>query len=203
MPEVNLRKLGLEDYQTTWSKMQRFNEQREKNSRDEIWLVEHPPVFTLGLNGKLEHILDQGEIPVVKSDRGGQVTYHGPGQLVLYTLFDLARHQLGARALVTLLENAIISALSQYGLKSTANPKAPGVYIEQKKIASVGLRIRKGCSYHGISVNNRMDLNPFKQINPCGFPDQEVTQLADHGILVHNDALAVPIIDFILNTLDS
>ncbi len=198
---IQLRQLGLEDYQTTWEKMKAFNAARSSDTADEIWLVEHPPVYTLGLNGKTEHVLNAEAIPLVKSDRGGQVTYHGPGQLIIYTLIDLARYQLGVRALVTLLEQSIIDTLSQYGLNSQADPKAPGVYIKQKKIASVGLRIRKGCSYHGISINNHMDLNPFKQINTCGYPGLEVTQLAEHEVLVHNNELAVPIVHAIIQKL--
>ncbi len=181
--------------------MKSFSEHRTPDTADEIWVVEHPPVYTLGLNGKQEHILNPGTIPVIRTDRGGQVTYHGPGQLVVYPLLDMNRLKLGVRQLVTLLEQSVISCLAQYGLKSVAKPEAPGIYIDNKKIASIGLRIKKGCSYHGLSVNNQMDLGPFHHINPCGYPGLEVTQLADHGIFITNHELAVPIVHSITTNL--
>lgn len=195
------RLLGLQSYRPTWEAMQSFSVNRTPDTPDEIWVVEHPPVYTLGLNGKQEHLLDPEAIPVVRTDRGGQVTYHGPGQLVIYPLLDMNRLKMGVRQLVTLLEQAVINGLSQYGLKSTAKPEAPGVYIDNKKIASIGLRIKKGCSYHGLSVNNQMDLTPFDYINTCGYPDLEVTQLADQGICISNHELAIPIVHFILSKL--
>ncbi len=201
MTALITRRLGMQDYQKTLSSMQTFNAGRSPQTKDEIWVLEHPQVFTLGLNGKAEHILDAGDIPVIQSDRGGQVTYHGPGQLVVYTLLDINRLKLGVRPLVSLLEQAVIDALGQYGLKTHARPEAPGIYIGPKKIASIGLRIRRGCCYHGISINNQMDLSPFQRINTCGYPDLEVTQLAEQGVFVHNYELAVPVVNAIINRL--
>jgi lipoyl(octanoyl) transferase len=181
--------------------MQDFTRQRGEKSADELWVVEHPPVFTLGLNGKREHLLNPGDIPVISTDRGGQVTYHGPGQLVIYTLLDINRRKLGVRQLVTLLEQTVIAVLRQYGIASEARADAPGVYCGGKKIASVGLRIKKGCSYHGFSVNNDMDLAPFGSINPCGFPGLEVTQLADYNVRIGNHELAVPLVHTLCDSL--
>lgn len=192
---------GLRDYRATLEAMQSFTENRTSETADEIWILEHKPVFTLGLNGKREHLLNPGAIPVINTDRGGQVTYHGPGQLVLYMLLDINRLKLGVRQLVTILEQSIIDTVAQYGIRSNAKPEAPGVYIENKKIASIGLRIRKGCSYHGISVNNQMDLSPFDRINTCGYPDLAVTQLADHNVAIQNQELAIPIIHSIITAL--
>jgi lipoyl(octanoyl) transferase len=181
--------------------MQQFTESRTQETEDEIWVVEHPPVYTLGLNGKPEHLLTPGLIPVIKTDRGGQVTYHGPGQLVVYTLLDIKRLQLGVRQLVALLEQAIITTLGQYGISSAARKDAPGVYLGQQKIASIGLRIKKGCSYHGLSINNDMDLSPFDHINTCGYPNLQVTQLAHQGVTIDNLELAVPVLQAIITTL--
>ncbi|MGR9099804.1 MAG: lipoyl(octanoyl) transferase LipB [Gammaproteobacteria bacterium] len=178
-----------------------FTENRKAETADELWIVEHPPVYTFGLNGKPEHLLEPGPIPVIRSDRGGQITYHGPGQLIVYALIDLARHQLGVRALITILERAMIETLAQYGIAAYARPEAPGVYVEGKKIGSVGLRIKKNRSYHGLSLNNRMDLSPFKGINPCGYPGLEVTQLAEHDVYIQNHELAVPIVHHIFRQL--
>jgi lipoyl(octanoyl) transferase len=174
--------LGLVPYETTWRAMQRFTDERDDQTRDEIWLLEHPPVFTLGMNGKPEHVLAAGEIPVVEIDRGGQVTYHGPGQLVVYALLDLRRHKLGVRELVMALENAIINTVSAWGIKAEASRSAPGVYVAGRKLASVGLRIRRGCSYHGLAFNVGMDLQPFQRINPCGYQGLEVVDLATLGV---------------------
>lgn len=182
--------------------MQRFTEGRTGETPDEIWVLEHFPVYTLGLNGKMKHVLDSGEIPVVKSDRGGQVTYHGPGQLVIYTLFDIKRLQLGIRQLVTLLEESMITVLAQYDIKAVSKAEAPGVYVNNKKIGSIGIRIKKNCSYHGISLNNNMDLTPFDHINPCGFPGLEVAQLSDFGIFISTTDLAIPVVDAINNELN-
>lgn len=162
--------------------MQNYNAQRSPQSDDEIWLVEHPPVFTQGLNGKPQHIHNPGEIPVIPVDRGGQVTYHGPGQLVAYLLLDLKRLGLGVRGIVSLIEEAIIQLLADYEIPAESRRDAPGVYVDGRKIAALGLRIKRGCSYHGLSLNVDMDLGPFKLINPCGYPDLEVTQLKDLGI---------------------
>lgn len=177
-----LKPLGLRDYQDTWQAMRDFTESRDESTPDELWLLEHAPVYTLGLNGNPAHLLRATGIPVVKTDRGGQVTYHGPGQLVAYLLADLKRNQLGVRSLVSLLENAVIGLLRQYGIASAARPDAPGVYVDGRKIASVGLRVRRGCSYHGLSLNVDMDLAPFSAINPCGYAGLEVTSLVELGI---------------------
>ena len=157
--------------------MQEFTEQRDDSSNDELWLVEHPPVFTVGLNGKPEHLLAPGEIPVVHTDRGGQVTYHGPGQIVVYLLLDLKRRHLGVRQLVNIIEQAVIALLAQYGIAARSRRDAPGVYVDGAKIAALGLRVRHGCSYHGLSFNVEMDLTPFQRINPCGYAGLEVTDL--------------------------
>ncbi len=183
--------------------MRDFTVQRAADTADEIWLVEHPPVFTLGLNGKKEHLLSPGAIPVVETDRGGQVTYHGPGQLLVYLLIDIKRQNIGPRQLVSILENAMIQTLAQYGLKAQAKADAPGVYINNEKIGSIGLRIKKGCSYHGLSLNNHMDLTPFQAINPCGYPGLKVTQLFDQGIDVSLQALALPVVSSLLQDLST
>jgi len=197
-----IRQLELQDYQITWKKMQEFTKSRDLTTPDEIWIVEHPAVFTLGLNGKQHHILKHTEIPVVQTDRGGQVTYHGPGQLVVYTLLDLERLKLNIRQLVTILEQAMIDTLAQYGIHSNARKEAPGVYIGEKKIGSVGLRIKNKCSYHGLSLNNQMDLTPFTHINPCGYPGMEVTQLFDQGVKIHTHELALPVVHAIMTALE-
>jgi lipoyl(octanoyl) transferase len=171
--------MGLRPYVETWRAMREYTDQRDADSPDQLWLLEHPPVFTLGQAGKPEHLLAPGEIPVIKSDRGGQVTYHGPGQLVAYLLLDLRRAGLGVRGLVTLLEQAVIDLLRAEGIEASAREDAPGVYIAGAKIASVGLRVRHGCSFHGLSMNVAMDLTPFERINPCGYPGLEVTQLSE------------------------
>ncbi|OQK16172.1 octanoyltransferase [Methyloprofundus sedimenti] len=198
---IKLHHKGQQDYQSCWQEMQDYTLARDENSADEIWIVEHPPVFTQGLNGKPEHLLLASDIPVVNSDRGGQITYHAPGQLVVYTLIDIKRRGLGVRDLVTIIEQAMISALAQYGLKAVAKAEAPGVYIQDKKIGSVGLRIKKGCSYHGLSLNNNMDLSPFSHINPCGYKGLQVTQLADLGVNIRTNELAIPVVNSIINAL--
>lgn len=176
-----IRHLGLAEYEPTWRAMQKFTDEREPDTDDEIWFLEHPPVFTQGLTGKPEHVLAPGDIPVVGIDRGGQVTYHGPGQLVVYPLVNLKRLRLGVRDLVTGLEQAVIETVSGYGIEAESRPDAPGVYVRGRKLASLGLRIRRGCSYHGLAFNVCMDLEPFSRINPCGYAGLEVTQLADLG----------------------
>lgn len=163
------------------SAMQDFTAARRADTPDEIWLLEHPPVFTLGLNAASEHLLAPGAIPVVQTDRGGQVTYHGPGQLVAYTLIDIRRARLNVRQLVSALEQSVVGLLADYGIEAAARPDAPGVYVAGAKIASLGLRIRKGSSYHGLALNVAMNLEPFSRINPCGFAALPVTQLADLG----------------------
>lgn len=198
-----IRTLGIQPYEPVWQEMQRFTLARNPDTADELWLVEHPPVYTLGLNGKPEHLLDTGSIPVVRTDRGGQVTYHGPGQLVLYILLDLKRLNLGIRPMVTLLEQAMIDVLAQYGIKAVSQATAPGVYVDAKKIGSVGLRVKNHCSYHGLSLNNRMDLTPFNGINTCGYPDLQVTQLADLGINIHTHELAIPLAHAIMQAIQT
>ena len=176
-----VRWLGLVDYEPTWRSMQAFTEKRDGDTRDEVWMLEHPPVFTLGLNGSLTHVLAPGDIPVVHVDRGGQVTYHGPGQLVVYPLVDLRRARVGIRDLVCALENAVIDTLAGYRIEATTRRGAPGVYVGGRKIASLGLRVRRGCSFHGLAFNVAMDLEPFGRINPCGYAGLQVTQVADLG----------------------
>jgi len=172
-----IRHLGEVDYQKTWQAMQDFTDTRDKDTADELWFLQHPPVYTLGKNGKPEHVLNAQGIPVVNSDRGGQVTYHGPGQIVVYTLLDLNRLKIGVRELVTCIEQSIIELLSAHGVESNARRDAPGVYVNNAKIAALGLRVRKGCSFHGLALNVNMDLEPFSRINPCGYEGLEVTQL--------------------------
>jgi len=171
-----VRQLNSLDYTTVWRAMQSFTDNRNEQSNDELWLVEHPAVFTQGQAGKERHLLCPGDIPVVKTDRGGQITYHGPGQQVIYVLINLRRKKLGIRQLVTLIENAIINCLSDHQIDALAKPDAPGVYINNKKVASLGLRVRKGCSFHGLALNVNMDLSPFLLINPCGYAGLEMTQ---------------------------
>lgn len=174
-----VRRLGLADYQPVWRAMQDFTDRRDGDTVDELWLVEHPPVFTQGQAGKAEHVLAPGDIPVIPVDRGGQVTYHGPGQLVLYPLLDLRRLGLGVRELVTLIEQAIIDALDGWGIVSDRRDGAPGVYVGDAKIAALGLRVRQGRSFHGLAFNIDMDLEPYARINPCGYEGLAVTQLRD------------------------
>lgn len=173
---------GLVDYEATWQAMQHFTASRGDDTPDELWLLEHPPVYTQGQAGKPEHVRHTGDIPLVRTDRGGQVTYHGPGQLVAYVLLDLHRRHLGVRELVRRLEQSLIDLLAEYGIHAHGRVDAPGVYVDAAKIASLGLRIRKGRSYHGLALNVAMDLEPFAGINPCGFPALAVTQLRDFGI---------------------
>ncbi|MFA6052620.1 MAG: lipoyl(octanoyl) transferase LipB [Methylobacter sp.] len=196
-----IRSLGLQDYETTWQNMQRFTQDRDAETADELWIVEHPPVYTLGLNGKREHLLSTGAIPVINSDRGGQVTYHGPGQLIIYALLDMKRLNLGVRRLVTILEQAMIDTLALYNIAAVARADAPGVYVNDKKIGSIGIRIKKNCSYHGLSLNNHMDLRPFDHINTCGYSGLEVTRLADLGVTISNTELAIPVAQAITTAL--
>jgi lipoyl(octanoyl) transferase len=177
-PELLLRELGLVDYQPTLAAMRQFTDSRDTDSPDELWLLQHPPVFTQGQAGKAEHLLAPGDISVIQVDRGGQVTYHGPGQWVVYIMVDMRRHQLGVRDLVNLIERALVQLLAEYAISAVAKPGAPGVYVEDEKIASLGLRIRRGCSYHGLALNVDMDLEPFGRINPCGYEGLQVTSMA-------------------------
>ena len=200
---LTIRNLGLQDYDITWQAMQRFTQERHTFANDELWIVEHPPVYTLGLNGKREHVLTIGNIPVINSDRGGQVTYHGPGQVIIYVLLDIKRLNLGVRQLVTLLEQAMIGVLFQYDIVAVAKLDAPGVYVNDKKIGSIGLRIKKNCSYHGLSLNNDMDLSPFDDINTCGYSDLKVTQLSDLGVTISTKQLASSVIQAITKALST
>jgi lipoyl(octanoyl) transferase len=176
-----LRWLGRVDYEPTWRAMQRRTDEATAATPDEIWFLEHPPVFTMGMNAKAVHLLAPGDIPVVDIDRGGQVTYHGPGQLVVYPLLDLARLGLGVRALVEGIERAIVATVAQWGVEAYGKRNAPGVYVGARKVASVGLRIRRGRSYHGLALNVAMDLEPFARINPCGYAGLQMTQLSELG----------------------
>ena len=179
---IVVRSLGLHDYEPLWRDMQQFTETRSSLTPDEIWFTEHPPVFTLGLNASREHLLTPGDIPVIQVDRGGQVTYHGPGQLMVYPLIDLKRAGLGIRDLVTGLEQTVVDLLANFDIEAASRKDAPGVYVQGRKVASVGLRVRRGGSYHGMALNIDVDLEPFSRINPCGFSDLEVTDLAALGI---------------------
>jgi len=186
MTMAAIRTLGRTDYEPTWRAMQAFTAERTPDTRDEIWLTEHAPVYTLGLAGRREHLLRDNGIPLVKVDRGGQITYHGPGQLVAYLLYDLRRQKLGIRAMVRTIEGALVEWLAALGVRAYGKPSAPGVYVAQEdgeaKIAALGLRVRNGCTYHGLSVNVAMDLAPFADIDPCGYRGLAVTQLADLGV---------------------
>ena len=184
--DVVTRALGRTDYETTWRAMQAFTSRRTSATRDEIWLTEHPPVYTLGLAGRREHLLRDNGIPALKVDRGGQITYHGPGQLVAYLLFDLKRRGIGIRALVHAIEASVVEWLDSTGISAYGKPAAPGVYVKvegtEAKIAALGLKVRNGCTYHGLALNVAMDLAPFADIDPCGYKGLAVTQLADLGV---------------------
>ncbi|EMO5716399.1 lipoyl(octanoyl) transferase LipB [Enterobacter cloacae complex sp. P12RS] len=175
--KILVRHLGLQPYEPVSQAMHEFTDSRDDTTPDEIWLVEHLPVFTQGQAGKAEHLLMTGDIPVIQSDRGGQVTYHGPGQQVMYVLLNLKRRKLGVRELVTLLEQTVVNTLAEYGIDAHPRADAPGVYVGDMKICSLGLRIRKGCSFHGLALNINMDLTPFQRINPCGYAGMEMTQM--------------------------
>ena len=174
-----IRELGLQPYEPIWQAMKEFTDNRTVQTTDEVWFVQHYPVFTQGSAGKIEHLLAPGDIPVVQSDRGGQVTYHGPGQLIVYLMIDVKRHRLGPRALVSTIEESLISLLKSYGITAYAKVDAPGVYVNNSKIASLGLRIRHHASFHGFALNVQMDMEPFSRINPCGYAGMKMTQLAD------------------------
>lgn len=192
--EVRIRHLGVEDYNQVWREMRNFTAQRGPHTPDEFWVLEHAPVYTLGLNADRRHVHSLLSAPLLGSDRGGQVTFHGPGQLIIYTLIDLNRKRLGVRSLVTGLEQAVIRLLTQYGLRGHARREAPGVYVEGRKIASLGLRVRHGCSYHGLSLNVDLDLTPFTSIDPCGQYGLEVTSLAQLGVAVRCRETAAPLL---------
>lgn len=181
-PNLLVRRLGLVDYQPTFAAMQEFTAQRNADTADELWLLQHPPVFTQGLAGKPEHILQLTPIPIVQTDRGGQVTYHGPGQLVVYLLLQLDRYDTSIRALVRAIEQAVIDLLAEYGINAYGKVDAPGVYVDEAKVASIGLRVKHGCTYHGVSLNIDMDMAPFNWINPCGYANMRMTQLRELGV---------------------
>lgn len=181
--------------------MQTFTNERDEATPDEIWLLQHHPVFTQGQAGKPEHLLNPGNIPVVQTDRGGQITYHGPGQLVIYLLLDLRRRKLGVRDVVTLMENAVIDLLTSLDVKAHAKDDAPGVYVDGRKIASLGLRVRRGCSFHGLALNVDMDLNPFLQINPCGYAGMQMTQVKDFSPNADIDTLGKILLNYLVKQL--
>lgn len=187
---MRIQHLGRRDYHEVWARMRAFTEAREAGTEDALWTVEHPPVFTLGLGGRREHVHDPGAIPLVHSDRGGQVTYHGPGQLVVYTLLDLRRRALGVRVLVRALEQAVIQMLAGQGIVASRLPGAPGVYVDGAKVAALGLRVRRGCSYHGLALNVDMDLAPFARIDPCGHAGMAVTDCRRAGWATSLEAAA-------------
>jgi lipoyl(octanoyl) transferase len=196
-----IRQLGLRDYEPVWREMQAFTAARSDATPDELWLVEHPPVFTLGLNAKPEHVLNPGTIPLLKVDRGGQVTYHGPGQIVIYTLLDLNRRHIGVRELVRHMEQAVIGVLGEYGVPATGRDDAPGVYVDGAKIAALGLRVKKGRSYHGLAFNVAMDLEPFTRINPCGYAGLAVTRTRDLAIDADMSTLSAQLVDHLVRNL--
>ncbi|WP_336367215.1 lipoyl(octanoyl) transferase LipB [Marinobacter sp. C2H3] len=179
MPELIVRSLGVQPYEQTWEAMKQFTATRDDGTADELWCLEHPPVFTQGQAGKAEHILFPGDIPVIQVDRGGQVTYHGPGQLVVYLMIHLPRRKLGVRTLVDVIEQSLVATLAEHGIEAAPKPDAPGVYVNGAKIASLGLRVRRSCSFHGLALNVAMDLEPFSRINPCGYQGMAMCQVRD------------------------
>ena len=192
--DVLIRRFGVEDYATVWDSMKRFTAERTPATPDELWVLEHRPVYTLGLNGDPSHAIAPLSAPLVRSDRGGQITYHGPGQLVIYALIDLARRGLGVRALVSALETSVIGLCAQYGLRAETRRGAPGVYVAGSKLASLGLRVRRGCSYHGLSLNVDLDLSAFDAIHPCGYRGLPVTSLTALGIPVRVCEVTAPLL---------
>jgi lipoyl(octanoyl) transferase len=200
---ILIRNLGLQPYDPVSEAMHEFTETRDDSTPDEIWLVEHNPVFTQGQAGKSEHVLSPGDIPVIQSDRGGQVTFHGPGQQVMYILINLKRRKLGVRELVTVMEQTVVDTLAELGIEARARPDAPGVYVQDKKICSLGLRIRKGCSFHGLALNIAMDLTPFLRINPCGYAGMEMTQVKDFAPDANMDKIRPILISHLLALLNN
>jgi len=179
---IAVRDLGRQEYVPLWQSMQRFTDARTEATADEIWFTEHPPVFTMGLNASKDHLLTPGDIPIVQIDRGGQVTFHGPGQLMVYPLLDLRRSNMGVRTLVTALEQSVVDLVADFGIEAASRADAPGVYVSGNKLASVGLRIRRGCSFHGMALNVDVDIEPFSRINPCGYAELEMTDLGRLGV---------------------
>ncbi|MEK7811515.1 MAG: lipoyl(octanoyl) transferase LipB [Pseudomonadota bacterium] len=202
-PPLHIRSLGLVEYEPTWHTMQCFTAERTADSADEIWLVQHPPTFTQGQAGKPEHLLNPTAIPVVKIDRGGQITYHGPGQIVAYLLLDLRRWKINVRELVRLMEQAVIDVLAEYGVAAHGREEAPGVYVGDAKIAALGLKIKKGCCYHGLAFNVDMDLSPFSNVNPCGYRGLRVTQVIECGITVPIEELQAQLTQNLVQGLQS
>jgi len=201
-PKVRVRRLGLVDYEPTWRAMREMTAARTPQTPDEIWLLEHRPVYTLGVAGRSEHLpREGGAIPVIRADRGGQITFHGPGQAVLYLLLDMRRRGLTVRPLVRIMERAVIDLLAGYGIEAEARPGAPGVYVRGAKIAALGLRVKNGCCYHGIAFNVDMDLSPFHAIDPCGYPGLAVTQARDLGIAGSVESLGDELIHYLLKHL--
>ena len=196
-----IRQLGLTDFETTWHAMQKFTAERTETTPDELWLTEHPAVYTLGLNRKNVRLPIRDDIPLLHTDRGGKITYHGPGQLIIYVLFDLNRNNLNIRRLVSLLENSVIELLDNFGKKAVAKTDAPGVYIEEAKIASLGLRIKNNCCYHGLSLNINMDLSPFEAIDPCGYAGLKVTQTKDLGINANFEVIRELLLNILMKNL--
>ena len=199
---IEVKDLGVRDYAETYQAMREFNDQRNKSTEDQIWLLEHQPVYTLGLSDKTEHLLNTENIPVIKTDRGGQVTYHGPGQLVAYLLIDLKRRPYAIKKLVTLIEESIIELLDDYGVVAKRKPGAPGVYVNEEKIAALGIRVRKGCTYHGLALNINMDLKPFEGINPCGYEGLICTQLVNFKKDISISEVKKNIAKYLLKHLD-
>jgi lipoyl(octanoyl) transferase len=204
LPNARLivRRLGLRDYEPTWLAMREFTDRRDAQTPSELWIVEHPPVFTQGQAGRAEHLLSPGDIPVIQSDRGGQITYHGPGQLVIYLLIALREAGVGIRRLVTIMETSLIELLAAHGIEAEARSDAPGVYVAGRKIASLGLRVRRGCTYHGLALNVANDLAPFQRINPCGHAGLEVTSTAELGIDADPATLADGLVARLADALD-
>jgi len=198
-----VRQLGRVDYLSTWQSMQDFTAQRDADTPDEIWLLEHPPVYTLGQAGKPEHLLNATDIPLINIDRGGQITYHGPGQIVAYLLIDIKRRGYGVRDLVQRMEQTIIDLLASYNLTAQRRDNAPGVYVNDAKIAALGLRIKRGCSYHGLALNVDMDMKPFANINPCGYQGMAVTQLRDLSANIDSNLLNVQLRDQLLHHISN
>ncbi len=201
MTDLVVKNLGLQPYAAVFGDMQRFTDARTSESDDEIWVLQHLPVYTLGQAGDPAHILSAGDIPVVQSDRGGQVTYHGPGQLIVYPLIDLRRYKLGVRSLVELLENVVILLLQEYNIVASSRRDAPGVYVDNRKIAALGLRIRRSCSFHGLSLNIAMDLEPFSRINPCGYTGLEVTQISDIANVADIESVSDRLVELLVTAL--
>ncbi len=202
MRQLIVRQLGVQAYDDTYAQMRRLSDMRGPATPDELWFLQHPPVYTLGMAGRAEHVLDAGQIPVIKTDRGGQVTYHGPGQLIVYALIDLKRKGLGIKKYVGLLEQAVLDLLHELGRAGRRRAGAPGVYVEDKKLAALGLRVRRGCCYHGLALNVDMELAPFRGINPCGYPGLAVTQLSELGVALTPSEVALRLLPLLTSRLD-